>query len=77
MSDNSKSCFEGRARSMSAHDFAALGAGQLAYVKPVVMNGAQVYGLFHVDGEQLGAAPTREIAAALATQHGFEALSAH
>lgn len=62
---------------MSAHDFAALGAGHIAYVKPVVMNGIQLYGLFHVDGEVLGTAPTREIAAALATQHGFDAVSAH
>lgn len=62
---------------MSKQAFAALGAGQVAYVKPVVMNGIRLYGLFHADGEALGTAPTREIALALAMQHGFEAVSAH
>ena len=66
-----------KAQRMSEQAFAALGAGQIAYVKQIEMNGIRLYGLFHVDGEALGTAPTREIAMALATQHGFEAVSAH
>lgn len=62
---------------MSEQAFAALGAGQVAYIKPVEMNGVRLYGLFHIDGEALATAPTREIAAALARQHGFEAVSLH
>jgi hypothetical protein len=62
---------------VSAEVLAALGADQLVYVKPIVIGGEPQFGIFSALGAQVGTAPSREIAFALAVQNGVEPLSVH
>lgn len=56
-------------RQMDAAAFAALGAQQLAYLRPMVMNGQAAVAIFAADGTQIGAAPDVPTAAAAVVQH--------
>jgi hypothetical protein len=64
-------------RSLSARDFAALGADEMAYVRPVLMNGARAFSIHAADGTPIGAAPSAQLAAAAIRQHEMEPLSVH
>jgi len=62
---------------ITAEILAAIGADQLVYIKPIELNGQLMFGIFSAGGEQIAAAPSREVAAALAVQNGVEPLSVH
>lgn len=64
-------------REISPQDFALIGLQQLAYIKPVVVNGVSSFAIHAADGTQIGVAPTRDIAFAAVKQHELEPVSLH
>jgi hypothetical protein len=64
-------------RSLSVRDFAQLGADHVAYLRPVVMNGALAFSIHAADGTPIGAAPSASLAAAAIRQHDMEPASVH
>ncbi len=62
---------------MSAADFAEWGAAQMAYIKPVEINGSTFYGVFAANGQQLGLMNTPDVARAAVVQHNLEPVSVH
>ncbi len=64
-------------RSLSTQDFASLGTNEIAYVRPVVMNGAQAFSIHAADGTPIGAAPNAQLAAAAIRQHEMEPALVH
>lgn len=58
--------------------FAALGAEQVAYIRPVTLpEGQHAVGVFAADGRPLATAPTIEIAQALVRQNDLEPALVH
>jgi hypothetical protein len=57
--------------------FAALGAEDVAYLRPVVLNGARAFAIHAADGTQLGAAPSAQLAAAAIREHEMEPALVH
>jgi len=64
-------------RSLSANEMIALGTEQVAYVKPVVVNGAQAYAIHSADGQMVAMAPNRAMALAAVRQNELEPVSVH
>ena len=64
-------------RSLSAQDFARLGVADLAYLRPVVLNGAAAFSIHAADGTPIGAAPSAQLAAAAIRQHEMEPVLVH
>ncbi|MBN8891937.1 MAG: hypothetical protein BGP12_00760 [Rhodospirillales bacterium 70-18] len=56
-------------RRLSAAEFGSLGVSQIAYVKPVVVNGAPAFAIHAADGTPMAVAPDREVAMAAILQH--------
>lgn len=84
MSDYESGAAEGRVslspmtlRSLSNLDFARLGADAVAYLRPVVLNGALAFSIHAADGTQIGAAPNADLAAAAIRQHDMEPMLVH
>jgi len=84
MTDNDPGADAGRTiltesmlRSLSAQDFASLGTNEVAYVRPVVMNGAKAFSIHAADGTPIGAAPNAQLAAAAIRQHEMEPALVH
>ncbi len=68
--------FEG-IRHMSSRELALFGMQDLAYVKPVLVNGVTAFAVHAADGTQVTVLPDREIALATVRQHDLEPLSVH
>jgi hypothetical protein len=64
-------------RQISPREFALLGMQDLAYVKPVIVNGVTAFAVHAADGTQVAVLPDREIAVATVRQHDLEPLSVH
>lgn len=64
-------------RHMSSRELALFGMQDLAYVKPVVVNGVAAFAVHAADGTQVAVLPDREIALATVRQHDLEPLSVH
>jgi hypothetical protein len=64
-------------RNLSAHDFARLGVEDVAYLRPVLLNGAQAFAIHAADGTPIGAAPSAQLAAAAIRQHEMEPALVH
>jgi hypothetical protein len=62
---------------ISPEVLAGLGADQLVYVKAIDVGGEAMFGIYSALGAQIGTAPTREVAFALAVQNGVEPMSVH
>ena len=56
-------------RKLSAEQFAQLGVSRVAYVKPVVINGAAGFAIHAADGTPMAVAGDREVAIAAIVQH--------
>jgi len=56
-------------RHLSVEQLAQLGVSQLAYVKPVVMNGAPGFAIHAADGTPMALAADRDVAIAAILQH--------
>lgn len=54
-----------------------LGVAQIAYVRPVVVNGTPACGIFAADGSPMGVAPNAELAIAAIRQHELAAALVH
>lgn len=66
-----------RASPMTVPEFSLLGVGQVAYVRPVEMNGMPAFAIFSAAGQQLATVPTRDAAIGLVRQNEMEAVSLH
>jgi hypothetical protein len=64
-------------RHMSANDLAMLGMQDLAYVKPVVVDGTAGYAIHAADGTQMAVIADRAIAFAVVRQNELEPVSVH
>lgn len=56
-------------RGLNARDFAALGAAEIAYMRPTLVNGESVIAIHAADGTPIGAAPDVDLAAAAIVQN--------
>ena len=54
---------------ISTEQLAQLGVSQIAYVKPVVVNGAEVFAIHAADGTPMAMVPNEEVAFAAIVQH--------
>lgn len=64
-------------RSLSMRDFARLGADEVAYLRPILLNGAVAFSIHAADGTRIGAAPSASLAAAAIRQHDMEPALVH
>lgn len=62
---------------LSIGDWARFGAEEIAYIRPVVVNGVKAIAIHAADGTPIGAAPTPELAMAAVRQHEMEAVLVH
>lgn len=62
-------------RQLSAQDFLALGVQQLAYIRPVIIDGAKVYSIHAADGTQLAIHDDEIAAMALTRENALQPLS--
>jgi hypothetical protein len=62
---------------ISPRDFAALGLEHIAYVKPILVEGARAFAVHAADGTQIAVLASREVAAAAVQQHDLEPVSVH
>ena len=56
-------------RSLSVADWARFGVQEIAYLRPVVVNGVSAIAIHAADGTPIGAAPSAELAVAAILQH--------
>ncbi|MBL6958468.1 MAG: DUF1150 family protein [Rhodospirillales bacterium] len=76
----SKSDFPSREtqfRTITVADLEALGADQMAYVKPVTIDGENAYVIHSADGQELASVPARDVAEAAIRQHDMVPVSVH
>jgi len=64
-------------RHLSVEQLAQLGLSQLAYVKPIVMNGTAGFAIHAADGTPMAVANDRDVAVAAIMQHEMVAASVH
>lgn len=64
-------------RGLSAADWARFGAEDIAYMRPVVVNGTAAVAIHAADGTPIGAAPSISLAAAAIRQHEMEPALVH
>jgi len=64
-------------RHLSAEQLGALGVSQIAYVKPVVLNGQPGFAIHAADGTPMAVAGDRNVAVAAILQHEMQPLSVH
>lgn len=68
---------ETHTKTITVEALAALGAEQLAYVKPDRIDGQTVYFVYAADGQHLGGFAGRDVAFAACRQHDLEPVSVH
>ncbi len=76
-SDNGGADMLSMLRSISTRDLAVLAIEEVAYVKPVVVDGQAAYAIHAADGTQLGVAGDRDIAMVAVRQHELNPVSVH
>jgi hypothetical protein len=64
-------------RHISTAQLAQLGMQQIAYVKPVVLNGEQGFAIHAADGTPMAVAGNREVAIAAVMQHEMVPVQVH
>lgn len=64
-------------RHLSSDQLARLGVQQIAYVKPVMMNGTVAYAIHAADGTPMAVAGDRDVAIAAVHQHEMLASLVH
>lgn len=62
---------------MSDTDLAALGLQQVAYIKPVKVQGIQAYAVHAADGTEIAVMANRDVAVAAVRQHELDPVSVH
>jgi hypothetical protein len=64
-------------RKLSQEQFAQLGMTHVAYVKPVIVNGAAGFAIHAADGTQMAMAADRDVAIAAIVQHEMVPVLVH
>jgi hypothetical protein len=64
-------------RGLSEREFGLLGMEDLAYVKRVIVGGAEAFAVHAADGTQIAIIGDRSIAFAVVRQHDLEPVSVH
>jgi hypothetical protein len=64
-------------RHISTEQLAQLGLQQIAYVKPVIVNGAACFAIHAADGTPMAIAGDRDVAVAAINQHEMVATQVH
>ena len=64
-------------RQLSPRELGLLGMEDVAYVKPVLVEGVGAFAVHAADGGQLAIILDRDAAGALARRHGLEPVSVH
>ncbi len=64
-------------RYMSVADFALYGAEDMAYVKPVTVDGEALFAVYAADGRELALIEGRDLADATIRQNDMEPFSVH
>jgi hypothetical protein len=64
-------------RQMTANDLAMLGMQDIAYVKPVVVDGTSSFAVHAADGTQMALIANRDLAFAVVRQNEMEPVSVH
>jgi hypothetical protein len=64
-------------RDMSATDWARFGVQQIAYIRPVLVNGVEAIAIHAADGTPIGAAPNAKLAFAAIVQHEMAPAQLH
>ena len=62
---------------LSNSDLIYLGLDELAYIKRIVEDDENIFGIFAADGEQIGMAPELELARAMAIQNDLYPVNVH
>jgi hypothetical protein len=62
---------------LSQSDFAALGMNDIAFVKPVLVEGEKAYGIHAADGTPMAVVNGYDLAFAAIRQHDLEPVSVH
>ncbi|MGB8181408.1 MAG: DUF1150 family protein [Stellaceae bacterium] len=66
-----------RLKNISAKEFALWGIQDLAYIRPVTVDGKKVFTIHAADGTEVAVMNTLEVAAAAVRQNDLEPLSVH
>ena len=64
-------------RHLTTSQLAQLGVSQIAYVRPVVVNGAPAFAIHAADGTPMAVTGDREVAMAAIAQHEMLPVSVH
>lgn len=64
-------------KQLSVADWARFGVEEIAYIRPVVVNGVKAIAIHAADGTPIGAAPSAELAMAAIRQHEMEPVLVH
>ena len=64
-------------RHLSPADWARFGVSEIAYIRPVVVNGVKAIAIHAADGTAIGAAPNPQLAIAAIVQHEMEPALVH
>lgn len=64
-------------RQMTANDLAMLGMQDIAYVKPVTVDGTEGFAIHAADGTQMALIANRDLAFAVVRQNELEPVSVH
>lgn len=64
-------------RQLSVQDWARFGVEEIAYIRPVLVNGAKAVSIHAADGTPIGTAPTPELAIAALEQHELAGVRVH
>ena len=62
---------------MTPNDLMVLGVQDIAYVKPVDLDGEAAYAIYSADGQELGYAEGRDLAIATVRHNDLEPVSVH
>jgi len=64
-------------RHLSPGELGMLGMTDLAYIKPIVVDGAKAFAVHAADGTEMAVIADRDLAFAVIRQHELEPLSVH
>jgi hypothetical protein len=64
-------------RHLSPSELGMLGMADVAYIKPVVIDGDEAFAVHAADGTQMAVIADRDLAFAVVRQHELEPLSVH
>ncbi|TPG58500.1 DUF1150 family protein [Roseomonas nepalensis] len=64
-------------RNLTPLDWARFGAQEMAYIRPVTVNGTQAVAIHAADGTPIGAAPNEALAIAAILQHEMAPVLVH